>query len=218
MMAELDQQGTNAAYKYYQTIQGSRDSATLGGKMFENKVHIFFQSITRPRRFTIHSLEKSSNTFDIEFSSGTKHSTLGVTQRFAGQLASSISDSSSCYLRPLSPIFLTFDSFLYQCTMSQPGCQPLIGLQVTTADKHPISVKGLAAIQTCLTPKIPDLRALRPTTAARWIILFVVPDTMVASFKFQGFKDAKKYAHWKQKTTQYVPGLSEEEVVKSLDV
>jgi hypothetical protein len=34
---------------------------------------------------------------------------------------------------------------------------------------------------------------------------------------FQGFT-TKKYAHWQQKTTQYVLGLPEEEVMKSLDI
>lgn len=149
--------------------------------MFEHKVHKFFRSITEPRRFTICSLVNCSTTFDIEFSSRMKHITFGATQCFAGQLASSTTDCTSCYLRPLSPIFPTFDSFLYQCTMSQPGCQPLIGLQVTTAHDHPISIKGLAAIQMCLVPNIPDPKALRPI---KWIILFIVPEFMMASFVF----------------------------------
>lgn len=214
IMAELDQQDLNAAYRFYQTTQGTRDSATLGGKMFEYKVHKFFRSITKPRRFTICSLANRATTFDIEFSSKTKHLTFGATQYFAGQLASSITDSTSCYLRPLSPIFPTFDSFLYQCTMSQPGYQPLIGLQVTGARDHPISSKGLEEIQTCLKPKIPDLKALRPTVAAKWIILFVVPESMMASFVSQSIT-AKKSGHWEQKTAQFVLGLPEEEVMKS---
>jgi hypothetical protein len=216
-MAELDQQGADAAYRFYQTIQGTRDSATLGGKMFEHKVHKFFRSIAEPRRFTIRSLVNRTTTFDIEFSSKTKHLTFGATQHFAGQLASSITDFTSCYLRPLSPIFPTFDSFLYQCTMSQPGYQPLIGLQVTAACDHPINIKGLTEIQTSLKYKIPVLKALRPTVAAKWIILFVVPEPMMASFVLQSIT-GKKYGHWEQKTAQFVLGLSEKEVMKSLDI
>ena len=108
-----------------------------------------------------------------------------------------------------------FDSFLYHHEMSQPGYQPLIGFQVTSATTHAISVKGLAATQTSLKPKVPELKALGPTKAAKWIILFVVPDDMAASFVSQQFKDAKKYAHWQQKTAQYVLGLSEKEVFRS---
>jgi len=130
IMAELDQQGADAAYRYYQAIQGSRDSATLGGKMFEHKVHKFFRSITESRRFTVYSRVNCSTTFDIEFPSRTKHVTFGATQCFAGQLASSITDCTTCYLRPLPPIFPTFDSFLYQCTIPQPGCQRLSGFRL----------------------------------------------------------------------------------------
>jgi hypothetical protein len=96
--------------------------------------------------------------------------------------------------------------------MFQPGCQPLIGFQITTTRDHHISVKGLAAIQACLKPKVPELNALRPTTKTKWIILFVVPDDMAASFVKQQFKEA---AHWGLKTTQYVLGLSEREVMRS---
>jgi hypothetical protein len=112
----------------------------------------------------------------------------------------------------LSPIFPTFDFFLYQHEMFQPDCQPLIGFQITTARDHRISVKGLAAIQACLKPKVPELKALRPTTETKWIILFVVLDDMAASFVKQQFKDA---AHWGLKIIQYVLGLLEREVMRS---
>jgi hypothetical protein len=95
--------------------------------------------------------------------------------------------------------------------MSQPGYQPLIGLQVTAAHEHPISIKGLAEIQTCLKPKIPDLKALRPTVAAKWITLFVVLESMMASFVLQSITAN----HWEQKTAQFILGLPEEEVMKS---
>lgn len=73
--------------------------------------------------------------------------------------------------------------------MLQPGYQPLIGIQITTAH-----------LQTNLTPKIPELKALRPTVTSNLIILFVVPDNMMQSFVLQPFKDAKKNAHWQEKT------------------
>jgi hypothetical protein len=215
MVAELDRRDPDAAYDFYWTIQGTRNSATLSGQLFEIKVHKFFRSITKPRSFTICSVDNPSTTFDIEFSSAIVHHAFGAGQAFAGHFTTSVRNQESCYLKPLSPIFPTFDSFLYQHEISQPGCQSLIGLQVTAAAAHPISIKGLASIQACLKPQVPELNNLRPTTAAKWIILFVVPDPMAASFVKQVIKDADKVGHWGLKTTQYVLGLPEREVLRS---
>lgn len=214
MMAELDRRG--ATYEFYQNIQRARKGAVWGGKMFEAKVHKFFESITEPRIFTIHSLDNRSSAFDIEFSRGTTHHTFGASQQFAGKLASSVKNAESCYLRPLSPVFPTFNSFLHQHDISQSGCQPLIGFQITTAHEHSISVKGLADIQKSLKLQVPELNALRPTAVAKWIVLFVVPEPMAASFVKQPFKDAANdVAHWGLQTTQYVLGLPEQELMRS---
>jgi hypothetical protein len=182
MMAELDRRGADAAYQLYRDIQGSRDSTELVGRMFKHKAHAFFRSITTPRSFTILSLGDRSTTFEIGFSSNTTHYTFGSKQFFTGQLASSVNNHQSCYLKPLSCHFATFDSFLYQPEIPQSGCQPLIGFQITTAYEHHISVLGLTELQACLTRRVPALKALRPTTAEKLILLFVVPEPMAASF------------------------------------
>ena len=215
MIAELDRRDAEAAYDFYRNVQGTRDAASLGGKMFETKAHKFFQSIAEPRSFTIRSIDNPSTAFDIKFSPTITHHAFGAEQVFAGHLTSSVRNGASCYLRPLSPVFPSFDSFLYQHEMPQPSCQPLIALQMTTAATHPISIRGLACIQASLKTKVSELANLRPTTATKLIILFVVPDPMVASFVKQNIKDAKKVAHWDPKTTQYVLGLSVGEVMRS---
>jgi hypothetical protein len=214
MMAELDRRGADAAYQFYQDIQGSRDSAELVGKSFEYKAHVFFRSITMPRRFTLLSLDDRSTTLDIEFSSSTTHCTFGAKQFFTGQLASFANNHKSCYLKPLSRRFASFDSFLYQPDITQYGCQPLIAFQITTAYEYTINVLGLTDLQACLSPKVPVLQALRPTTAKKLIILFVVPEAIAASFVKMQFKG--KVAHWGRKTIQYVLGLPEAEVMRSL--
>jgi hypothetical protein len=140
-----------------------------------------------------------------------QHTTLSELKHFAGQLTSFV-NSQECYLKSLSPIFPTFDSFLYQHEMSQSGSQPLIGFQITTSHNHPISVKGLEAVKMCLKPQNSELKALRPTPATKWIILFVLPELMAVSFIKQRFKDAGKFSHW---GLQYVLGLSEREVMRS---
>lgn len=212
MVAELDRRDADAAYDFYRSIHGTHNSAILCGQLFKIKIHKFFQSITEPRSFTIRSLDNSSRTFDIEFSSSIVHHAFGAEQAFADHLMTSVRNQESCYLKSLSPIFPTFDSFLYQHKMSQSGCQPLIGLQVTTNAAHPISTMGLANIQACLKRQVPELSDLQPTKDTKWIILFVVPDSTAASFVKQIIKDA---THWGPKTTQYVLGLPVREVLRS---
>ena len=214
IMAELDKRGTNATYSFYRMIRRV-DGVGLSGKMFERKVHKFFQSITQPKSFTIWSLDNRSTTFNITFSSETTHDTFSALHGLAGQLVSSAKSSTSCYLVPQSPVFATFDSFLYQHNVSQHDCSSLIGLQITTASKHPISIKGLADVEKCLNRQVPQLKALRPTKATKLIILFVVPESAAGSFVRQGLEGAKKVGDWPMKTTQYILGLPEEEVLKS---
>ncbi|KIL61625.1 hypothetical protein M378DRAFT_166758 [Amanita muscaria Koide BX008] len=215
MMDALDQRSADAAYNLYCAIQWSPHSSGLRGKMFETQVHPFFRNITKPRTFIIHSLDDPSTTFDITFSSDTKYLTFGPIHRFSGQLASSVEKNKSCYLKPLSPVFPTFDSFLYRYGIPQSGCSPLIGLQVTTAAKHAISIKGLEKVQKSLNPQNTHLDPLRPSKGNKWIVLFVVPDTRGASFRKQKIKGAEKVGHWNEKTSQYVLTLSEEEVFRS---
>jgi hypothetical protein len=214
MVADLDRRDADAAYKLYQTIKGTCNSATLGRQLFEIKVHKFFQSITEPRSFTIRSIDNPSTSFHIEFSSTIVHRAFGSEQVFSGHLTTSVRNQEPCYLKPLSAVFPPFDSFLYQPELSQSDCQPLIGLQVTTDAARPISIKDLASIRVCLKRQI--LKHLRPTTGRKWIILFVVPVPMAASFIKQNIKDASKVAHSSSKITQYVLELPEEEVLRSL--
>jgi hypothetical protein len=215
MVAELDQRDGNAAYKFYQQIKGSRNSASLGGQVFEFKVHKFLQSITKPRSFSIRSLDNPSITFDINFSSDMVYHTFGADQFFTGYLTTSVKNRESCYLKLLSPVFPTFDAFLYQHTMAQPGYQPFMGAQVTGARSHPVSVKGLEATQKALKQDIPELNGLQPKVTKKWIILFIIPEPMAVSFQKQIINDSAKVDHWYLKTAQFVLGLSEEEVLRS---
>jgi hypothetical protein len=217
MIAELDRQGADAAYRLYQTLEGTGAGASLAGRLFENKVHKFFRSITESRKFTIVSLEDRTIDIEIEFSSGMKYCSFGATQQFSSELATAVNDGKSCYLRPVSPVFPTFDSFLYQHGMLRAGYRSFMGLHVTTGKEHTISVKGLPVVEAQKTLKrhIPELSALPPITTQKWIILFVVPATMMASFELQRFKDSEKCAHWAEKSAQFVLGLPVEDVLRS---
>ncbi len=131
-------------------------------------------------------------------------------------------------IQPLSPVFPSFDSFLYHPGISQSGFSRLIALQATTAADHAIKIKGLEDVQTSLKPNVSGMKHLRPTIKRKMIILFVVPDTLGVIFAKQtiegakqAIKDTKKGTKkekerlWYRKTAQYILALSEEEVFKA---
>ena len=98
---------------------------------------------------------------------------------------------------------------------------PLSSFRSSVAGSTLSTSKGLADTEKSLKPSIHQLSALRPTSAAgKWIILFVVPNTMMASFVAQCITHSAgasgaKYEHWEKKTTQFVLGLPVEEVLRS---
>jgi hypothetical protein len=210
MMTDLNRRSTDAAYKFYCANKGRLHTSSLVEMMFETKLHLFFRTITNNRTFTIQSLDDRSITLDIKFSSNTEHLTFGADQHFSGQLASSVGINKSSYLKPLSSVFPSFNSFLYD--MSQSSFSPLTALQVTTSATHDISITSLEKV---LKPNTADLKNLQPTKARKMIILFVVPDTMVAAFVTQMITGAKKTGHWDKKIPQYVHGVSEKEVFQA---
>ena len=50
MIEELDRQGTDATYSLYRSWEGTQAGASLVGRLFENRVHKFFQ---RPIEVTV---------------------------------------------------------------------------------------------------------------------------------------------------------------------
>ena len=215
MMDALDNRRAGSAYEFYCAIKGR--SAALSGKIFENHLHKFLK--TSSRTFTIESLDNRSATLEIRFTSDTKR--FGDMKCFSCHLALSVKSDTPCYLQPLSPVFPSFDSFLYQPGISQSGFSRLIALQATTAADHAIKIKGLEDVQTSLKPNVSGMKHLRPTIERKMIILFVVPDTLGQIFAKQAIKGAKKGAKkekeplWYSKTAQYILTLSEEEVFKA---
>ena len=128
MIAELDQQGADTDYRI---LEGIPAGASLAGKLFENKVHKIFRSITEPRRLTIFSLENRSVNFEIEFSSGMKCCSLELPNIFLATGVNVVNEPvNDGYLRfsRLSRVFPTFDSFLYQHGMLRAGHPSLMGL------------------------------------------------------------------------------------------
>jgi len=224
MMRVLDKRRPGSAYEFYCAIKGCHDGAALAGRAFENHLHEFLK--TSSRTFTIESLDERSATLEIRFTSDTKR--FGDMKCFSDHLALSVKSETSCYLQPLSPVFPSFDSFLYQPGISRSGFSRLIALQATTAADHTIKIKGLEDVQASLNPNVSGMKHLRPTIRRKMIILFVVPDTLRMIFAKQTIEGAKqaingakkdttreKETLWYRKTAQYILALSEKEVFKA---
>ena len=136
----------NWAYKLYHVIQGSPHASLLVSRMFEISLHPYMK--TRTYTITPLELEDRERQLNISFTPNTVYSFFGAMRDFSGQLASSAENHIPCYLQPSSPVFPSFDSFLYQPVESESAFSHLIALQVTTSDNHAISIKGLEKIQT----------------------------------------------------------------------
>lgn len=211
LVVEMETRDEHAAHKLYKQIQGTVDAAEFRGRLWERQVHKFFRSISARKQFHIHSLPDRDDSLIIEFSSAVSHQTFGPIQMFTGLLNSSVKDHKSSYLKPLNKNFATFDSFLYQPGLNDSqGVQPLLGIQITDAGIYDIGLRGLQTLQTACKPQIPDLNTLRPSAERKWIILFIVPAPMGASFQSQNIKPPSE--HWKSKTVQYILELPVEEV------
>ena len=208
MLNQLRKKGMGDAYKFYCTIKGSPESARLRGHILEIYLHRYLEI---SRTFTIKPLNNSSATPEISFTSGTNHLDF-EDNRFLDHLASSVQSNTSWYLCPQSPVFPSFDSFLYLPGISHPGFSRLIALQVTTTADHDINIKGLEKVQRALKPGHPDLKGLRPAKDNKMIILFVVPPTLGTTFGAQKITGKANVDHWYDKTAQYVVTLSEEEL------
>ncbi len=211
IMADLHRRTVDAAYRFYRVIRVP-SSSVLCERMLETYLHPFLQT---PQTFTIESLDNRSTTLEIHLTSNIN--TFRDMKYFSSHLASSVKSNKSCYLQPLSPVFPSFNSFLYQAGISQSGFSPVIALQVTTAAKHAINIKGLENVQNLLKSQVPELKTLRPIKARKMIILFVVPDTLGATFAKQEItgKDPEELKHWYDKTAQYVLTLSERRVFQA---
>jgi hypothetical protein len=201
MLNVLHRRNRGDAYRLYCKIKAYPESSQLRGNMFEHYLHPYLKC---PRTFTIKSLDDGAATLRVDFIVNADNH-LSFTY-LSEELVLSVKSNKSHYLRPGSPVFPSFDSFLYQPENSHLGFSPLIALQVTTAAKHEIKLKGLMDIGSAL--QNPYLENLRPERNRKMIILFVVPDDLEPSFRTQKIHGAKKeVGPWYNKTAQYVLGL-----------
>ncbi|KAF8273633.1 hypothetical protein EI94DRAFT_1913870 [Lactarius quietus] len=213
LFQELEVRNAHAARTFYNQIQATPNAATLRGMLWERQVHKYFRSLqpkTETFTFQANSLDNRNDKRLIKLSDATVHKDFGPIQDFRGYLKSSVVNRTSCYLKPIAGNFASVDAVLYDAVAGD-----LLGLQMTESLHHPISITGLAAIQTELTPGDRTLKDLRPTVCKKWNIIFVVPKPMGASYPKQGFKEKGKpvkKTSWQSKTKQYVLELDKKVV------
>ena len=205
MLDVLHKRSKDEAYRFYCTIKGHPEASVLRGKIFEINLHPYLK---HPRTFFIKSLDNPDTTLAIDFIVDADNH-LGFTD--LSQMLLSVKSDTARYLWPESPTFPSFDSFLFQPKFSDPRFLPLIALQVTTAAKRDIKLKGLQGVQRSLDD--PLLKNLRPKKNKKMIILFVVPEELEKTFGSQKITGAKaEVAPWYDKTAQFVLGLPEEDM------
>ena len=167
IMEELRRRGASAAYDFYCAVKGCSEGGILAGKTSEFHVHDFLTTCSQS--FTISSLDGPCPTLDSQFTSDSKR--FGDKKHFSNDLALSVESATPCYLQPLSPVFPSFDSTLYQPGMSESRFSHLIALQVTVAARHGIKSKGLEDLQTSLKPSI--LKLLRPIVNKKMVFFLL---------------------------------------------
>ena len=201
----LDERSADAAFDLYESTRGSSIAAPLRGNLFEHKVHRYLPRDARS--FILRSLD-GAPAGQLDLPKGMVYSVFGPPQVLSGKIADCADARQIGYFQPISDNFASLDAIIHQ----PDG--PLIGIQVTNTATHPINTKGLKALQSLLSETNDTLSPLRPTPEDPWIILYVVPTPMEASFTKQKIKgDAS--ATWSTKTAQYVLGLDEHEVFRA---
>lgn len=199
----------DAAWEFYNTVEGSRDAASLQGKIWERQVHNFVQSRTNPLTLTAISLEgQPATTLTWDVPVGVCRQSFDF-QSFLCILEDAIQKRTPSYLVPLVPNFPTIDSLLYKLD------EPFRALQITKAPRHREDVAGFKRIQQWM--KLKSLASpLRPSAAKPWHLVFVVPSGAAQTFSKQSLTGTKTdVGVWAKKIKQFVVELPMEEVLKT---
>jgi hypothetical protein len=202
----------DAAWEFYNVAEGTRDGASLLGRIWERQVHNFIHSRMTPYTVTLISLEDQPTVTPVE---STWEIPVGVPrcnfdfQSFLGFLDAAIAEKTPSYLVPLDPNFPTIDSAFYK-----PD-EPFRGLQVTKRLRHPAKTAGLKQIQKWMKRK--SLAShIRPSESKPWDLIFVVPNGTELAFSKQPLIGSEvDIKVWAKKIKQFVMGLPKDVVLKT---
>jgi hypothetical protein len=208
LLSAYEARMNDAAWEFYNTVEGSRDAATLQGKIWERQVHNFVSSRTNPLTLTAISLEGQPATpLTLDVPVGLCRRSFNF-QSFLGILEDAIQKRTPSYLVPLVPNFATIDSLFYK-----PD-EPFRAIQITKAPRHPVDVTGFKRIQQWMKPK--SLASpLRPSAAKPWHFVFVVPSGADIFSKQSLTGTGTDVGVWGKKIQQFVVELPKEEVLKT---
>jgi hypothetical protein len=202
----------DAAWEFYNAAAGTRDAASLLGRIWERQVHNFLHLRADPCPLTAISLDDQPAAAPVELAWEVP---VGVPRRnfdfrsFPGFLEDAITQQTPSYLVPLDPNFPTVDAAFYE-----PGA-PFRGLQMTRSDSHPTKLAGLMRIQSWM--KLKSLASpLRPSKNNPWQLFFLVPEGVVRTFSKQPLIGSETEVRvWGKKIEQFVVELPAEKVLKT---
>jgi hypothetical protein len=194
-------------YDYYMKMQSS--SSLYAGNIFEDAVHAYFKSITKPTVFSLRSLNNKES-IQITFSPDISFETFSTMRMFSALLTTAVEQERSCYLQPDVPNHESFDAYLYLHDVGTSGC--LFFIQVSRSGRNSIAISGCKKVQLALTIRS-SIAKFRSTKNHPWPIVFAESQDIAASFRHpQTFRPPRtseedkenEIKTWVPKTTQYV--------------
>ena len=198
----LESRHAEAAYELYQRIDGYWPASAFRAQLWEYKVQRYLCS-SNLLSFRIQCLEDGDSS-TMEWNPFKNMSTFdfGPSKEMVSHFHECNAANKAGYFRPKSKTSESFDPSDYEPK------KPLVNIQVTENHDHPIKTELLG----------PSDAVLKPLVSQPWIILFIVPIPMQATFKKQKFvqttlKKQKSGPNvWKKKAKQYVLGLDKYDV------
>jgi hypothetical protein len=198
LLEKYEERQTNAALELFDLFR-VRNGLQIATFVWERQ---FFRSLRSPRSFVLRSLDDPNKfiTCEWEYLGGTEYQTFESGSPSSTRLQVLIEDTTSGHLKPLSTMFPTSDSLVYQPSR-------LDFLQITLGTFEPNdSIAGFERVQRWLKLKGPTSH-LCPSETQPWMFIFIVPEEKAASFKRQSFGKI-----WNSKVKQYVLGLSQKDI------
>ena len=193
LLEKYEERQTDAALELFNLFR-YRNGLQIATFVWERQ---FFRSLRSPRSFILRSLDDPSEsiTCEWEYPRGTEYRTFESGPPFPTRLQVLIEDKTSGHLKPLSTMFPTSDSLVYQPSR-------LDFFQITLGSFEPNgSIAGFERVQRWLELKGPTSH-LCPSETRPWLFISIVPEGKAASLKQQSFGKI-----WNSKVKQYVLGL-----------
>ena len=197
---------------FYSSLVVVPGAAPLRGHLFERQVFSYMDGVRTGHTFSIRGLADSEQAHTWNYRGSIQRITFQETTVFK-EISEAVHHLKPRHLVPFERNLPAMDSILYD--PDDPDAV-ITCIQITMNKDHAIAVSGLRRLQRWFKAGSP-LESLRPTNAKPWRLLFVVPSHMEGTFKSQKLKDDTASNVWAGKVHQYVLGLEERTIFRSMD-